>query len=423
VRNRDGRLLAADLPPPPRCEEKLRQVVALSHGTHPPTAQHWSDKIGWLVTLERTYLGCNYYWCVQNGESQTQTLGLFSRVVPFGARRHHIKIALTQVLAEAEQTNAALLHTNLHLRASLRVAGFPGAPIVPSNPNETGMSWTASWRAGVFAIKRVGLPALALVGVIANVALAAADPPRIRIAPTIVATAGSQIGLAIELSPPGAVPSKSYLNLRGLPPTMALADAHVIAPGSWAVPLASLPMLNATIPAGLSGQFNISVSLIGLDGRMLAQAATTLTIQHPAASAALEKLVGSPPVSSNAKVPVPTNPTPPNAVAPQPERRQHPLSPQERQAALSLLKRGDDLLATGNVSSARLFYERAADAGLAEAALALAMTFDPNELARRNVVGGVQADSAAARRWYERARDLGASDAESRLAQLGPREQ
>jgi hypothetical protein len=96
-----------------------------------------------------------------------------------------------------------------------------------------------------------------------------------------------------------------------------------------------------------------------------------------------------------------------------PESREHVPSPQDRQRALNFLKKGEEMLAAGNVGAARLFYERAADEGLAEGALALATTFDPDELARRQVLG-VQPNQAAARRWYERARELQASEADDR---------
>jgi TPR repeat protein len=75
-------------------------------------------------------------------------------------------------------------------------------------------------------------------------------------------------------------------------------------------------------------------------------------------------------------------------------------------------------MASGNVETARLFYERAADAGLAQGALALAATFDPHELARRQVVGGLRPNPAQAQRWYERARELGAAEAEEPLRRL-----
>src|SRR5262245_15225953 len=91
--------------------------------------------------------------------------------------------------------------------------------------------------------------------------LAAQEPLRLRVAPTIVAAAGSQVALPIAVDPPAAVPARSFLNLRGFPPTVSLTDAHAINAGSWAVPLAGLPGLRIVIPAGISGQSEITVSL------------------------------------------------------------------------------------------------------------------------------------------------------------------
>jgi len=81
------------------------------------------------------------------------------------------------------------------------------------------------------------------------------------------------------------------------------------------------------------------------------------------------------------------------------------------------MQKGNQELEDGNVSVARLFYERAADAGLAEAAMALAVTFDPNELAKLKV-RGIVPNAKEARRWYERARQLGAAEAERRMRLL-----
>ncbi len=79
-----------------------------------------------------------------------------------------------------------------------------------------------------------------------------------------------------------------------------------------------------------------------------------------------------------------------------------------------LLGRGDTLLLTGDVASARLFYERAANAGDGQAALRMGSTFDP-DLLGRDVLRGVHGDSAQARLWYQRARDLNDPEAERRL--------
>ena len=82
-----------------------------------------------------------------------------------------------------------------------------------------------------------------------------------------------------------------------------------------------------------------------------------------------------------------------------------------------LLARGDWLFATGDVASARLLYERAADAGEARAAVRLGETFDPVYLAGSRL-RGLQGDRDMAVFWYRHARDLGATEVASRLKKL-----
>jgi hypothetical protein len=71
-----------------------------------------------------------------------------------------------------------------------------------------------------------------------------------------------------------------------------------------------------------------------------------------------------------------------------------------------LLARGDSFLHSGDVASARLFYERAADAGDWQAAIRMGATFDATFLGRVGVraVG----DPIKAQSWYRHALDLGA---------------
>jgi TPR repeat protein len=85
-----------------------------------------------------------------------------------------------------------------------------------------------------------------------------------------------------------------------------------------------------------------------------------------------------------------------------------------------LVDRGKDFLAAGDLSSAQLLFRRAAEAGSAEAALALASTYDPHYLAEHNVVG-VVGDEVKARTWYQRAMELGSPEAAHMLAQLNIR--
>ena len=82
-----------------------------------------------------------------------------------------------------------------------------------------------------------------------------------------------------------------------------------------------------------------------------------------------------------------------------------------------LLKRAKSLLAIGDITSARLLLERAADAQEAEAALMLAGTYDPQVLGSQDL-RSVAPDAAAARVWYQKAAQLGSTDAKRRLGQL-----
>lgn len=174
----------------------------------------------------------------------------------------------------------------------------------------------------------------------------------------------------------GRVPRNSFVRVRGLPPSAALSGGHSIAPGAWAVPLNALPILKITLPATVAGEAEVMVTLVGQDGSVLAEARSTLVIAAPPGS-----------------------------------------SPEDRKRALRFLQKGDKQLAGGMVAPARLLYERAADLGLAQAAMALAATYDPAELSLSHL-RGIQPDANQARRWYARARALGAPEAGQRLRRL-----
>jgi TPR repeat protein len=82
-----------------------------------------------------------------------------------------------------------------------------------------------------------------------------------------------------------------------------------------------------------------------------------------------------------------------------------------------LLRRGDSMLALGDVSAARLFYERAAAAGSGEAATALGKTHDPEILSQLGV-RSIASDRATAARWYRAALALSDAAAGPLLARL-----
>jgi len=129
-----------------------------------------------------------------------------------------------------------------------------------------------------------------------------------------------------------------------------------------------------------------------------------------------------------AKPPGPTSPPPANAIveparpeiatpapSPVPAASASPALPPDEVA--SMLKRGRDLIASGDIASARLMLTLVAEGGSAEAAFVLAGTFDPAVLANLRAIG-VQGDPAKARAWYARAAELGSLEARQRLQAL-----
>jgi hypothetical protein len=83
----------------------------------------------------------------------------------------------------------------------------------------------------------------------------------------------------------------------------------------------------------------------------------------------------------------------------------------------NLMTRAKALLASGDISAARLLLERAAEGEDAAAALMLAETYDPAVLGSQDI-RNITPDPAVARNWYQRAAQLGSTDAQRRLSQL-----
>ena len=146
-------------------------------------------------------------------------------------------------------------------------------------------------------------------------------------------------------------------------------------------------------------------------------AAATATVLVTAPNVAVAKPSVMPPPSPTVQAaktesaqPEPTKPA--AVVIPEPR----PADSLSRDEIASLLKRGQDLVAGGDIASGRLMLTRAAQAGNADASLALAGTFDPAILANLRAVG-VQPDPAKARAWYTRAAEQGSLEAKQRLQQ------
>jgi TPR repeat protein len=91
--------------------------------------------------------------------------------------------------------------------------------------------------------------------------------------------------------------------------------------------------------------------------------------------------------------------------------------PEESGRIDELLAHGHKMVQVGYLAGARAYFRRAAEAGSADAALALGETYDQNFI---DSIGahGIKPDPTQARTWYERARELGSQDAKAKLGRL-----
>jgi hypothetical protein len=172
------------------------------------------------------------------------------------------------------------------------------------------------------------------------------------------------------------------------PPRQAIATATTAAVTATAA--ASTPALAAVPPvpppAAAAAQLP-SRDEIALALKTAHQSQAPAEIQQPAAAAAA-----------------------PVAVAPQARRM-------DSDELATLMTRAKALLASGDISPARLLLQRAAEAQEASAALMLAQTYDPTVLGTQDI-RNITPDPAQARTWYQRAAQLGSVDAQRRLSQL-----
>jgi len=115
------------------------------------------------------------------------------------------------------------------------------------------------------------------------------------------------------------------------------------------------------------------------------------------------------PAANPAPVPAPVQATPAPIVKPAVILDENEID--------TLIRRGKNLLNDGDFAAARVLFERAANAGSAEAALALGSTYDPNVIKRLGAIM-VKPDIESARKWYQLAADRGSAAASLQLANL-----
>ena len=134
------------------------------------------------------------------------------------------------------------------------------------------------------------------------------------------------------------------------------------------------------MPDNHSGTSDLAVELVAADGAVLARTATRLDVA-PSPTAGLVVRSG------------------------------------EQDRVADLMAHGNKMIAVGYFAGARAYYQRAAEAGSGEAALAVGATYDPAFISALRVQG-IKPDREAAETWYGRAAALGITDRAGKLAGL-----
>jgi hypothetical protein len=224
----------------------------------------------------------------------------------------------------------------------------------------------------------------------------AGPPPRLAVEDSVGAPSGdAPINIRISGQVEGGV-----VILTDYPAGAAFSVGDTWGEAGWLIPVAEIGHARIRPPEGFSGVMQLSAALYLIDGSFADR--QRLQISWPKAAAAAVAPAATP-VARNTAVPVaPDTPAPRKLGA--------------EEIAL-LLHRSQELLESGDISSARLMLRRAAEAGDARAALALAATYDPRILRELRVYGS-SADLEQARAWYEKAIALGSREAPQRLQLL-----
>ena len=251
--------------------------------------------------------------------------------------------------------------------------------------------------------------------------------------PLGVTVFGLQPGMAIEIN--------------GLPTGMTISAGRALGVGRWRIPATEVAAAMIRPAPGFKGATNLSIELrLGDDTIVDTAPLHWEGARRPVAMATpAEPSQGAAP--ANGLVDRSTSASVGNLIHDVPAVREAPAlrgatagrettvvretalvpeaSPirETRAASLSpeqidfLIKRSELLISQGDIASARILLQRAAEAHDERAALALGATYDPIMLTLQKAYG-VDADTTLARMWYGKARDYGSKDAQQRLELL-----
>jgi len=197
---------------------------------------------------------------------------------------------------------------------------------------------------------------------------------------SVVGEAGKETAFAISLDSSENLPARSIITIRGLPEGTSFSAGRPFGETEWSLRPDEISGLRLKLPAVASGRRALSVNVVAADGTMIASSSTRLDIA-PDPKAALI------------------------------------LRPQDTARIDELMAHGRKMVDVGYFPGARAYFQRAAEAGSAEAAFSVGLSYDPSFIAEMGAQG-IKPDVKQARIWYERAKALGYKDADAKLNAL-----
>jgi hypothetical protein len=190
--------------------------------------------------------------------------------------------------------------------------------------------------------------------------------------------------LPLQIVPDNAALEPFIMVLAGAPAGTTLSGgASRMGSDTWFVPGGSANRLEITLPEWSSAPIEMAIELRRTNGAVAAQTTAWFAVPPPGGGSETTTGMGS-----------------------------------DQAAARELLVQGGRLIERGEIVAARSVYQRAAEMGSGEAALALGATYDPNRLWALGAMGMV-GNRERAKHWYARANDLGHPEAGARMKLLG----
>lgn len=190
------------------------------------------------------------------------------------------------------------------------------------------------------------------------------------------------------------------LKITGLPDDAYLTQGTEIANGEWMLKPGEIEGVKLVVPQAETPQLDLAVAAVEEKTGTQAAPPREMTVELDLNSLKVLPASAPPEAQSGTLPPLPQAIPLPQEV--------------ENSEAQAFLNKGETLLKTGDLVSARQFFIKAHGLGLVDAAYGVGQCYDPAVYAAMNV-HGLKPDAAKARGWYEKAAAAGHEKAKAAL--------